>query len=186
MRCIHIEYVLSSQLKTMGSHAATTTSPTNQSCATRNGASSCVGAARAALAARGRREPCRGRSWTSRGHTGRAAHEGSSATLRTREEPTGEAAAGPCDGALGRGASRPRWLAASHAGCAPHFGRAGPPRWLRRLATPCHQAGWPRPRAGWQWPSGARRRPARAAPGCHADGLRRSSSHEMACRPQPL
>jgi hypothetical protein len=35
---------------------------TNQSCATRKGASSCAGATRATLAERGRREPCRGRA----------------------------------------------------------------------------------------------------------------------------
>jgi hypothetical protein len=44
----------------MGSHVATTISPTNQSYATRKGASSYAGAARAALAARGRRQPCWG------------------------------------------------------------------------------------------------------------------------------
>jgi hypothetical protein len=37
-------------------------SPTNQSCTTSKGASSCVGATRAALAEQGRREPCRGRA----------------------------------------------------------------------------------------------------------------------------
>jgi hypothetical protein len=68
---------------------------TNQSCATRKGVSGCAGAARAALAARKRHEPCRGRYWASRGHAGHATHEGSSAMLRTRGEPAGENATGP-------------------------------------------------------------------------------------------
>jgi hypothetical protein len=133
---------------------ATTISPTNQSCATRKGASSCAGAARAALAARGRCEPCRVRSWASRGHVGRAAHEGSSATLRTRAEPTREAAAGLCEGASGHHAGRPRWLSTARAGREPRRLRAAGcagcvPRWPRR---PRRGTRWPRHRGTPGWP----------------------------------
>jgi hypothetical protein len=58
--CIHIEYVLVHDLIRWDLTWPQSISPTNQSCATSKGASSCAGATRAALAERGRHEPCRG------------------------------------------------------------------------------------------------------------------------------
>jgi hypothetical protein len=98
----------------------------------RKGTSSCAGAARAALAERGRHEPCRGRSWASRGQADRASHEESSATLRAR---------GGRGWAVRGSAEPPRWP--HQAGAArPHqprqpVGDGWPcaPRWRLRLAT---------------------------------------------------
>jgi hypothetical protein len=93
--CIHIEYVLIHDSIRWDLTWPQSISPMNQSCATRKGASSRAGAARATLAERGRRKLCRGRSWESHEHTGHAAHEGDSAAMRTRGELAGEAVAGP-------------------------------------------------------------------------------------------
>jgi hypothetical protein len=143
----------------------------------------------AVLVERGRRELCRGHSWVSREHTGHAAHKGGgSATMHTRGEPTGEAVAGPRDGAPGRTAQR------RHAGVArPHCrAEAAPARWESRRAArttgwpsgrrvgaaPGHHAGQPSRgrtpgtwgRSGWLGKlTGAAPRPrARAGPGQHA------------------
>jgi hypothetical protein len=151
---IHIEYILVHDSIRWDLTWPQSISPTNQSCATCKGTSGCVRAARATLAARGRREPCRGRSWASRGHAGHAAHEGSSAMLSTRGEPAGEDATGPPRRpeaawaghaeSLGAtslrvgaarapgGASARRWAGGAQAGHAEPLlaGRDEPPRWL--------------------------------------------------------
>jgi hypothetical protein len=149
---IHIEYVLVHDLIRWDLTWPQSISPMNQSSATRKDASDCVGAARAALVARGRREPCRGRSWASRGHTGRAAHEGSSAMLGTRGEPAGEDAIGPPrkPEAVRAGRESPHWPRQAAGGREPALrgcihtppgqgraGRAGSPC---RQATPSHRA----------------------------------------------
>jgi hypothetical protein len=183
----------------MGSRVATIHLTTNQSCATRKGASACAGAARAALAVRGHREPCRGRSWASRGYAGRAAHEGSSAMLRTRGESAGEDATGP-----------PRWLRRAAGGrirTPPGRGRtekaAAPGRPRRAAARPRRRSRGRAPlpprravrprRAGAPWPDqGARGgggAPRRASSSCtrqaaraQGRGLRRPSSRPRALR----
>jgi hypothetical protein len=144
----------------MGSRVATIHLTTNQSCTTRKGASSCAGAARATLAERGHRGPCRGCSWASRGHTDRASHEGSSATLCAREELVEEAAAGPREGALGRHAGWPCRAEPHDAGARPHAsgamaegtaraGAPGTPRAGRAAgAASCHAAREPVRREG--------------------------------------
>jgi hypothetical protein len=86
--------------------------------------SSYAGAARTTLVERGCREPCRGRSWASRGHASHTSHEGSLATLRARG---------------GHG-----WAVR---------GRAKPPRRQAVPSRCAGHAGWlPRRRA--DWPSG--------------------------------
>jgi hypothetical protein len=118
--CIHIEYVLVHDSIRWDLTWPQFISPTNWSCATCKGASSHADAARAALVERGRRELCHGRSWASREHTGHAAHKGGSATMHTRGEPAGEAAAGPHEGTPGRHAGWPRRVEPRNARAKPH------------------------------------------------------------------
>jgi hypothetical protein len=158
--CIHIEYVLVHDSIRWDLTWPQSISPTNQSCATRKDASGCVGVARAALVARGRREPCRGHSWASRGHAGRAAHEGSSAMLGTKGEPAGEDAIGPPRGlAASRHAGRvePPGAASLRVGAASARRRAG-----AELVAPGRRAGRPRRATALAAP---RAMPTRARPG---------------------
>jgi hypothetical protein len=118
--CIRIEYVLVHDSIRWDLTRTQPVSPTNWSCAACKGASSHAEAARATLVERGRRELCRGRSWASREHTGHAAHKGGSATMHTRGELAGEAAAGPREGTPGRHLGWPRRAEPRNAGAKPH------------------------------------------------------------------
>jgi hypothetical protein len=146
--CTHIEYILVHGSKRWNLMRPQPISPTNQSCATSKGASSCAGATRAALAERGRREPCRGR----RGHeschgrargreevgrAGRASLGTPRAGTRRAAEPIRASAlpgAGRVRAAAGnesaQGGAAPRW-AGRHGrahGTAGRLGRAPGPR----------------------------------------------------------
>jgi hypothetical protein len=102
--CIHIEYVLVHDSIRWDLMWPQSISPTNQCCMTCKGASSCVEAARAALA---------------------APRMGSLATSRTREEPAREAATGPREGAPGRRAGWPRRAELRDTRARPHAPGAG-------------------------------------------------------------
>jgi hypothetical protein len=149
--CIHIEYVLVHDSIRWDLTRPQSISPTNWSCAMCKGAP----AARAVLVERGRRELCRGRSWASREHTGHAAHKGGSATMHTRGEPAGEAAAGPRRtaqrwGQAARVVRHGRRHFARHAGDTagwPRHERREPARrvWSGQADAPGRHAGVPAP-----------------------------------------
>jgi hypothetical protein len=111
---------------------------------------------------------CEQLRWGCSSRAGCAAHEGSSATPRTREEPSRKAAAGARKGAPDRRAGWPRWAEPRDTGARPHAPgamaegtarhwaaasyHAGPSRmaapghrsWLGRLAVVGRRAGSPR------------------------------------------
>jgi hypothetical protein len=155
----------------MGSHVATIHLTHEQVLRDVKGASSCAGATRAALAERGRREPCRGHAVaTSRAMAGLGGHV--VATSRAMTGPGGarrwgatRRAGWPCRGrrelaAPGRRAGRPRRAAVQ-------AGRAKPPRWL---ATP----GRREPGRATSWDTPGRRADPRERP---AGGRPRRGGH---------
>jgi hypothetical protein len=158
--CIHIEYVLVHDSIRWDLMWPQSISPTNQCCATCKGASSCAGAARAALAAprtRGAR-PCRalGKNRSGRPRLGRARAPQAATSLRVgaaralgggRSAP-GVASALRRTGAVPEHRARvPRGLPRrGHGGRSGWLGGAATPGrriWLGRLAGACRHAGAP-------------------------------------------
>jgi hypothetical protein len=136
--CIHIEYVLVHDSIRWDLMWPQSISPTNQCCATCKGASSCAGAARAALAAprtRGAR-PCRalGKNRSGRPRLGRARAPQAATSLRV-------------------GAARALGGADRHRGSHPHSAVPGP---CQSTAPACREgcraAGMEAGAAGWAAP----------------------------------
>jgi hypothetical protein len=122
LRCTHIEYILVHGSKRWNLMRPQPISPTNWSCATCKGASSCAGATRAALAERGRREACRGQAMGMGGQARAAAP-------RRASEPGAGARRGRGKGARARAATGAGSRAGTGAGGIVRPGRAdAPPR----------------------------------------------------------
>jgi hypothetical protein len=169
--CIHIEYVLVHDLIRWDLTWPQSISPTNQSCATSKGASSCAGATRAALAERGRREPCRGRAVaTSRAMAGPGGARRWGAPRRAGRPCCGRRTGLPRRQATpSRRVGWPRRVAAQ-------AGRVGPPRagraslgapraGTRRAAAPIRVSALPGAGRGRRSGKRERARGSRATPG---------------------
>jgi hypothetical protein len=141
LRCTHIEYILVHGSKRWNLMRPQPISPTNQSCATSKGASSCAGATRAALAERGRREPCRGHAMaTSRAMAGpggarRWGEQGGRAWARRglgHAGPPRRSARAPC---RGQAASAPQRETRARKGEPRHAGRGATAARMARQAA---------------------------------------------------
>jgi hypothetical protein len=156
LRCTHIEYILVHGSIRWNLKRPQPISPTNWSCATCKGASSCAGATRAALAERGRCEACWGRA-TSMGGQARTA------APRWASEPgagarRGRGGAARRDG--GRGIARPSRVDA-------------PPRGEGRAARTMADRAVAKSRAGWGRGPHAPRRATRSRAMARPGGARR-------------
>jgi hypothetical protein len=164
LRCTHIEYILVHGSKRWNLMRPQPISPTNWSCATCKGASSCAGATRAALAERGRREACQGcatrtpRCAARRAGlraTGMDGQAGAAAPRRV-SEPGAGARRGRGEGARARAA------AGAGRGRAPGWGQGDRAPWPGGRAAARGGRGRPH-RAGW---GRGPRAPRWTAPGC--------------------